>query len=48
VTRTRFMDIKTNVGLQASFFTFSIPPGAEVLKVQEPQIPPPGKGTPPK
>jgi outer membrane lipoprotein carrier protein len=48
VTRTRFMDIKTNVGLQTSFFTFSIPPGAEVLKVQEPQVSPPGKGTPPK
>lgn len=48
VTRTRFMDIKTNVGLQTSFFTFSIPPGAEVLKVQEPQVSPPGKGTPAK
>jgi outer membrane lipoprotein carrier protein len=48
VTRTRFMEIKTNVGLQTSFFTFSIPPGAEVLKVQEPQVSPPGKGTPPK
>ena len=48
VTRTRFMEIKTNVGLQTSFFTFSIPPGAEVLKVQEPQVSPPGKGTPTK
>ena len=48
VTRTRFMDIKTNLGLQNSVFNFSIPPGAEVLKVQEPQASPPGKGAPPK
>jgi outer membrane lipoprotein carrier protein len=48
VTRTRFMDIKTNVGLQASFFNFSIPPGADVMKVQEPQVSPPAKGTPAK
>jgi outer membrane lipoprotein carrier protein len=34
VTRTRFIDIKTNVGLPDSFFQFSIPPGAEVLKMQ--------------
>jgi len=46
VTRTRFMDIKTNVGLQASFFNFTIPPGADVMKVQEPQGSPPAKGTP--
>jgi len=44
VTRTRFMDIKTNLGLQSSLFNFSIPPGAEVLKVQEPQSSSPGKG----
>jgi outer membrane lipoprotein carrier protein len=43
VTRTRFIDIKTNVGLSNSFFHFTIPPGAEVLKMQEPS-PPPGKG----
>ena len=43
VTRTRFIDIKTNVGLSNSFFNFTIPPGAEVLKMQEPS-PPPGKG----
>ena len=43
VTRTRFIDIKTNVGLTDSFFQFTIPPGAEVLKMQEPS-PPPGKG----
>jgi outer membrane lipoprotein-sorting protein len=34
VTRTRFIDIKTNVGLPDSLFQFSIPPGAEVLKMQ--------------
>jgi outer membrane lipoprotein carrier protein len=34
VTRTRFIDIKTNVGLPDSFFQFTIPPGAEVLKMQ--------------
>jgi outer membrane lipoprotein carrier protein len=43
VTRTRFIDIKTNVGLSNSFFHFTIPPGAEVLKMQGPS-PPPGKG----
>jgi outer membrane lipoprotein carrier protein len=35
VTRTRFVDIKTNVNLPNSFFQFKIPPGAEVLKMQE-------------
>ena len=35
VTRTRFIDIKTNVGLSNSFFHFSIPPGTEVIKMQE-------------
>jgi outer membrane lipoprotein carrier protein len=34
VTRTRFIDMKTNVGLPDSFFKFTIPPGAEVLKMQ--------------
>jgi outer membrane lipoprotein carrier protein len=43
VTRTRFIDIKMNVGLSNSFFHFTIPPGTEVLKMQEPS-PPPGKG----
>lgn len=42
VTRTRFMDINTNVNLPNSFFQFHIPPGAEVLKMQEPSNPPPG------
>jgi len=35
VTRTRFIDIKTNVGLPNSFFHFTIPPGAEVVRAQE-------------
>jgi len=34
VTRTRFIDMKTNVGLLDSFFQFTIPPGTEVLKMQ--------------
>jgi len=46
VTRTRFMDIKTNVGLPSSLFSFTIPPGTEVLKMQEmPASPSGGKGT---
>ena len=49
VTRTRFIDIKTNVGLGDSFFQFAIPPGAEVLKMQEPSsTPTERKGTPSK
>jgi outer membrane lipoprotein carrier protein len=43
VTRTRFIDIKLNGGLPDSLFHFTIPPGTEVLKMQEPS-PPPGKG----
>jgi outer membrane lipoprotein carrier protein len=35
VTRTRFIDIKTNVGLSNSFFQFTIPPGTEIMKMQE-------------
>lgn len=47
VTRTRFVDIKTNLALPDSFFQFTIPPGAEVLRMQEPSAPPAGgKGTP--
>ena len=42
VTRTRFTDIKTNGGLSNSLFHFTIPPGVDVLKVQEPSAPPPG------
>ena len=49
VTRTRFIDIKMNVGLPNSFFHFTIPPGAEVLKMQEPSAAPTEKkGTPSK
>ncbi len=49
VTRTRFIDIKTNVNLRNSFFQFTIPAGAEVLKMQEPSNPSPGgKETPKK
>ena len=44
VTRTRFIDIKTNVDLPNSFFEFTIPSGADVLKMQES----PGKGPPSK
>jgi outer membrane lipoprotein-sorting protein len=39
VTRTRFIDIKTNVGLSSSFFQFTIPPGTEVIKMQEASAP---------
>jgi len=48
VTRTRFIDIKTNTGLSSSFFHFSIPPGAEVIKMQESTAPSGRKGAPSK
>jgi len=48
VTRTRFIDIKTNVGLASSFFHFTIPPGTEVIKMQESTTPPGKKGAPSK
>lgn len=35
VTRTRFMDIKTNVNLPGSFFQFRIPPGTEIIRMKE-------------
>jgi outer membrane lipoprotein carrier protein len=35
VTRTRFLETKTNIGLPNSFFNFIVPPGTEVLKFQE-------------
>jgi len=47
VTRTRFMNIKTNVGISDSFFQFTIPPGTEVLKMQE-TTPPSEKEVPSK
>jgi outer membrane lipoprotein carrier protein len=49
VTRTRFLDIKTNTNLPDSLFQFTIPSGAEVLKMQEPSTrPTERKGTPSK
>jgi len=48
VTRTRFFNIKTNVALPNAFFNFTIPPGAEVLKVKEPLTSPSGGEGPPK
>ncbi len=42
VTRTRFSDIQTNVGLSNSFFQFTVPPGTEVIKMQGSSNPPPG------
>ena len=48
VTRTRFIDIKTNTGLSNSFFHFTIPPGTEVIKMQESTTPPGRKGAPSK
>ncbi|MGQ9646927.1 MAG: LolA family protein [Thermodesulfobacteriota bacterium] len=40
-TRTRFLDIKTNLNLPDSLFLFTIPAGVEVLKIQEPSLPSP-------
>jgi len=46
LTRTHFMNIKTNVGLSDSLFQFVVPHGTEVIKMQEPSAPSPGgKGT---
>ncbi len=39
LTRTRFIDIQTNVGLSNAFFQFTVPPGTEVIKMQEPSAP---------
>lgn len=39
LTRTRFMNIKTNVGLSDSLFQFVVPHGTEVIKMQEPSAP---------
>ncbi|MBM4347583.1 MAG: outer membrane lipoprotein chaperone LolA [Deltaproteobacteria bacterium] len=35
VTRTRFNDIKTNTNLSGSFFQFKVPPGTEIIKMQD-------------
>jgi outer membrane lipoprotein carrier protein len=48
VTRTRFIDIKINIGLSNSFFQFTVPPGTEVIKMQESPPPTERKGTPSK
>jgi len=48
VTRTRFIDIKTNTGLSNSFFHFTIPPGTEVIKMQDSTTPTGRKGAPSK
>src|SRR3989304_5117273 len=40
LTRTRFLNIKTNVGVSQSLFQFVPPPGPEVIKLQEPSAPP--------
>jgi len=45
LTRTRFMNIKTNVGLSDSLFQFVVPHGTEVIKMQEPSASAQGKGT---
>ncbi len=39
LTRTRFINIKTNVGVSPSLFQFVAPPGAEVIKMQGPSTP---------
>jgi outer membrane lipoprotein carrier protein len=48
VTRTRFIEIKTNVGFSNSFFHFTIPPGTEIIKMQESTTPSGRKGAPSK
>jgi outer membrane lipoprotein carrier protein len=39
VTRTRFMDIKTNINLPGSFFQFKIPSGTEIIRMQQSSSP---------
>jgi len=48
LTRTRFTDIKTNVGVSNSLFQFAIPAGTEVIKMQGPAIPSGKKDSPSK
>jgi len=48
LTRTRFINIKTNVGVSASFFKFATPPGTEVIKMQGPSAPASGGEGPSK
>lgn len=35
VTRTRFNDIKTNTNVSGTFFQFKVPPGTEIIKMQD-------------
>ncbi len=42
VTRTRFINIKTNVGLSDSLFQFTIPPGTEEIPMVGSTAPSPG------
>ncbi|MBM4351541.1 MAG: outer membrane lipoprotein chaperone LolA [Deltaproteobacteria bacterium] len=39
VTRTRFTDIRTNTNLTGSFFQFKVPPGTEIIKMQDSSSP---------
>jgi len=39
LTRTRFIHIKTNVGVSQSFFQFVAPSGTEVIPMQGPSVP---------
>jgi outer membrane lipoprotein carrier protein len=48
LTRTRFINIKTNVGTPRSFFQFATPPGTEVIKMQGPSAPASGGEGPSK
>lgn len=43
VTRTRFIDIKTNTNLSGAIFKFAVPPGTEIIRMQDPS--PGGKET---
>jgi outer membrane lipoprotein carrier protein len=46
ITRTRFLNIKTNVSLQDSLFQFTIPPGTEIIRNEGgASSPGSGKGT---
>jgi outer membrane lipoprotein carrier protein len=46
LTRTRFIDVQTNVGLSNAFFQFTVPAGTEVIKMQEPSAPARGRKGP--
>jgi outer membrane lipoprotein carrier protein len=48
LTRTRFTNIKTNMGVSQSFFQFAAPPGTEVIKMQGPSVPASGGEGPSK